>query len=120
MSGFIVQNTLSGKDMAAVIFGELGLFATEGLLKYFTTDELKKLSRHMKNLSGWYDVNAENSVLEEFVRFGITKKWVPSDTLNRISENAARAAEVRDPVMERFRENKDAVAKALSMWLKED
>ena len=71
-NGFVKQVRLSGKEKAAILLGELG-FTTETLCRYFSDSELKKINKGFASLGEQYNVNLENSVLEETCAYGISR-----------------------------------------------
>lgn len=120
MAGFVRQNVLSGKDKAAMLFCELGSSVTGDMLKYFSTAELKKLRKHIEKLGTWYDVYAENSVLEETARYGMMKRFLPADTIIRAEDNARAAVAQEHNPLKNINPDPEALANVLAMWLKEE
>ena len=126
-NGFIKQVRLSGKEKAAILLGELG-YTTETLCKYFSDSELKKIKRGFASLGGQYNVDLENSVLEETCAFGISRNILPPDAIARAQHNAEEtaaryAASARlggaDVLSNNGLKAQD-LANVLSMWLKEE
>ncbi|MCQ2241316.1 hypothetical protein [Treponema sp.] len=126
-NGFVKQVRLSGKEKAAILLGELG-YTTETLCKYFSDSELKKIKRGFASLGGQYNVNLENSVLEETCAFGISRNLLPPDAIARAQHNAEAAAAQyaassrlggADLLANNGLKAQD-LANVLSMWLKEE
>lgn len=126
-NGFIKQVRLSGKEKAAILLGELG-FTAETLCKYFSDSELKKINRGFASLGGQYNVNLENSILEETCAYGISRNLLAPDTIARAQQNAEAAAAQyaatarlggSDVLSSNGLKAQD-LANVLSMWLKEE
>lgn len=126
-NGFVKQVRLSGKEKAAILLGELG-FTTETLVKHFSDSELKKIKKGFASLRGQYNVNLENSVLEEACAFGISRNILAPDTIIRAQRNAEETA-ARYAVSSKINGagvlpenglNAKDLANVLSMWLKEE
>ena len=126
-NGFIRQVRLSGKEKAAILLGELG-FTTETLCRYFSDSELKKINKGFASLGGQYNVNLENSVLEETCAYGISRNLLPPDAIARAQHNAeemaskyAASAKISDAsLLSGNGLNAHDLANVLSMWLKEE
>lgn len=72
-SPFIMTSApLPGKEMAAILFTELGSAVTNGMIKYFSTKELKTLRKAIAKLPP-YDVGASIQVLQRTANYGISK-----------------------------------------------
>lgn len=72
-SPFIMTSApLPGKEMAAILFTELGSSVTDPMLKHFSTKELKRLRKAVASLPP-YDVGATVQVLERAANYGISR-----------------------------------------------
>ena len=116
------RRPLSGKEKAAILLGELGGSA-ESLFEYFSTDELKKLRKAMRSLGKRVNWQDESAALQETHDWGMRKGL--SNPIHTDSEIAAfiktsEKAEKESGIRDMMRKNPDAIAQALSAWLKED
>ncbi len=127
--GFIKQtSSLSGSEKAAILLGELGLFTTEHLMRYFTDDEIKKINRGFARIGRNLDASVENLVLEEAVAFGISKKHLPQTALftgqGSFSDGSTYqndySAGQDDVDYQSTGVNTDDLAQAISQWLREE
>ena len=127
LDGFIKQtSSLSGSEKAAILLGELGIFTTEQLMRYFSDDEIKKINRGFAKIGKNFNASVENEVLEEAIAFGISKKHLPQNALfakngdfnnfNDFNDFSARQVEktYQNDV------NTDDLAQAISQWLREE
>lgn len=128
LDGFIKQtSSLSGSEKAAILLGELGLFTTEHLMRYFTDDEIKKINRGFVRIGRNLDASVENQVLEEAVAFGISKKHLPQTALfagqnSYYGSNASQNdySTGNDIAYQGTGVNTDDLAQAISQWLREE
>ncbi|MBQ7157866.1 MAG: hypothetical protein IJS09_00365 [Treponema sp.] len=116
------RRPLSGKEKAAILMGELGGSA-ESVFEYLSDSELKKLRKSMRSLGKRVNWQDETAVLQETNDWGLRKGLAnPIHTDAEIaafiktSEKAEKESEIRNMM----RKNPDAIAQALSAWLKED
>ncbi|MCR5725688.1 MAG: hypothetical protein K6G80_11445 [Treponema sp.] len=117
---FIMTNEpLPGKMSAAILFTELGSGVTEKLLPYFSTKELKKLSRAIKALPP-YKVEDTLQVLQRTEDYAKDKGFyveVPRNPLlAELDEDMRRENEFR----KRVGGNTEEVAQVLGAWLNAD
>lgn len=129
LDGFIKQtSSLSGGEKAAILLGELGLFTTEHLMRYFTDDEIKKINRGFAKIGRNLDASVENQVLEEAVAFGISKKHLPQTALFAGQNSYYGANTYQDDYSAGHDDiayqgtgvNTDDLAQAISQWLREE
>jgi flagellar biosynthesis/type III secretory pathway M-ring protein FliF/YscJ len=116
------RRPLSGKEKAAILLGELGGSA-ESVFEYLSTAELKKLRKSLRSLGKrvvWPD---ETAVLQENHEWGLRKGLTrPIHTDSEIAAfiKTSEKAEKESGIRDMMRKNPDAIAQALSAWLKED
>ena len=116
-SPFIMTSTpLPGKEMAAILFTELGSGATNPMLDYFSTKELKRLRKAIAALPP-YDVGATVQALERAANYGISRGiYVDVPHEQPASPEQQQMADMRSMV-------KDApadVAQILGSWLQQE
>lgn len=116
------RRPLSGKQKAAMLLGELGGSA-EGVFEHLSTDEVKKLRKAMRSLGKQVNWAEETDVLAETNEWGVRKgiaRPVHTDAqiaaMIKTTEKKTKENEFRNM----FLKNPDAIANALSAWLKED
>ncbi len=124
LQGFAKQGKLTGKEKAAILFSELGVSGTGGMLEYFSTAEIKKLRKALMGLPAYniHQVTKENRVLEETLHYGnlhgfcaVNPELLSSAQYFRLHENDSK-----NNYMKNLSANTDAIASVLSVWLKED
>lgn len=117
-----VRRPLSGKEKAAILLGELGGSA-ESVFDHLSTAELKRLRKSLRSLGKRVNWPDETAVLQETHAWGLRKGL--ADPIHTDSEIAAfiktsEKAEKESGIRDMMRKNPDAIAQALSAWLKED
>ena len=119
--GFAKQSVLTGKEKAAILFSELGGNVTGGMLKYFSTQELRTIRKSLKRLRGYSRAN-EIKTLEEANRFGFARKFLKLSPalLNREEYAKLHENDGNKQMLRNLAKNADAVANVISVWLKED
>ena len=119
--GFAKQSVLTGKEKADILFSELGGNVTGGMLKYFSTQELRTIRKSLKRLRGYSRAN-EIKTLEEANRFGFARKILKLSPalLNREEYAKLHENDGNKQMLRNLAKNADAVANVISVWLKED
>ncbi|MBQ6781112.1 MAG: hypothetical protein IJP62_07735 [Treponema sp.] len=116
------RRPLSGKEKAAILLGELGASA-DAVIDHLDDAELKKLRRAMRSLGKQVNWSDETAVLQETHSWGMRKGLVnPIHTDAEIARfiKTSEKAEKESGIRDMMRKNPDAIAQALSAWLKED
>ena len=124
MNEFIKVPELSGREKAAILISELGSANTDRIFSHLSGKEVESLLSAvgaLKNVS----VHDEIRVLEEVNRFGVSRgiaQPVRSDAEIKAELDEARrngkygSKQLQDLVSQ----NPDAIANALSAWMRED
>lgn len=122
--GFTKQAVLTGKEKAAILMGELGIAGSSEIMKYFSTEEIKKIRKAMQNLPKYniYQASKENKVLEDACKFGISHRIcsVSPELLSSAHYSQLHEKENANNYIKNLAQNPDAIANVLSVWLKED
>lgn len=125
MGLFEKQARLTGRDKIAVFMASLGVVNTKGLMKYFSTSELKRIRLALKKVKV-YNSGREIRVLEEAVRYGLNKRLTDADPVILNQDDYAqlhafdamkRAQEERQSDLLR---DSDTVASVISKWIDAD
>lgn len=125
MGLFEKQARLTGRDKVALLMASLGVVNTKGLIKYFSTRELKKIRVALKKVKV-YNKNRELRVLEEAVRYGFDKRLTNADPIILNQDDYAKL-HAMDSVRRQQQEkqaglikNADTVANVISKWIDTD
>lgn len=118
---------LSGYEKIAVLLGELGVETSERLLQslHLSTEEIIKIWKKIASLGEYnpnnsFHVDRENTVLEEFKKFGEFRGIYREVPHNQPQPNGFikvdGLAEIRDEVLR----NPDDIANVLRSWINEE
>lgn len=125
MGLFEKQARLTGRDKVALLMASLGNVNTQGLIRYFSTRELKKIRSALKRVRV-YNSSREIRVLEETVRYGFNKRLTNADPIILNQDDYAKL-HAMDTVRREHEErqmglmqNADTVANVISKWLDTD
>lgn len=116
------RRPLSGREKAAILLGELGGSA-EGIYEHLSDAEVKKLRKAMRALGKKVNWADETDVLSETNEWGVRKgiaSPVHSDAQIAAMIKTTERKEKENEFRNMFLKNPDAIANALSAWLKED
>jgi len=123
MMDFIKVPELTGKQKAAILITELGSFNTEKVLACLKDSEIEKLLSAVSSL-GKVTIHDEIRVLSETNNFGVKRgitSPIRSDSEIRAEMNSFRNRDYKNKELKDFiNQNPDAIANALSAWMRED
>lgn len=122
MNEFIKVPELSGRQKAAILITELGSFNTDKVLSYLSDSEVERLLSAVGML-GKVSIGDEIRVLSELNDFGVRRgisKPIRSDAEIRAEMNAEKHNIKNNELREFINQNPDAIANALSAWMRED
>ena len=119
-SPFIMTNEpLPGKVSAAILFTELGSKATEALLPYFSTKELKRLRKAIAALPP-YKVENELQVLQRTEDYAKAQGFFVAAPRNPLLEEIDAEMRLDRSFRSRVGASTEEVAQVLGSWLNED